>query len=63
MVKLRALSFQLGQVEFVCSHIRNFTLLSLLLCFLDVLDILGAALDENNIPYASLHNRLKIRVC
>ena len=25
--------------------------------FSDVLDILGAALDENNIPYASLHNR------
>ena len=25
-----------------------------------MLDILGAALDENNIPYASLHNRLKL---
>ena len=31
----------------------------LFLWFSDVLDILGAALDENNIPYASLHNRLK----
>ena len=29
----------------------------LFLWFSDVLDILGAALDENNIPYASLHNR------
>ena len=26
-----------------------------------MLDILGAALDENNIPYASLHNRLKTK--
>ena len=27
-----------------------------------MLDILGAALDENNIPYASLHNRLKSKI-
>ena len=34
----------------------------LFLWFSDVLDILGAALDENNIPYASLHNRLKSKI-
>ena len=33
-----------------------------LLWFSDVLDILGAALDENNIPYASLHNRLESKI-